>query len=148
MSLPYSSASSGQNALNDIQKVLRAFNCTKFGTGEDFVTGEVSVQFEHNGQMIMMTVSSKNYAAAWLKENPWNPRKRCSRQAHEQRAGEVGSIAIYSILRDWVKGQVTAIELGLMSFEAAFLPHIVLPNGQRVMDKIVESKMLPVLPNT
>ena len=35
MSLPYSNSTSGQNAINDIQKVLKSFGCTKFGTGND-----------------------------------------------------------------------------------------------------------------
>lgn len=30
------------------------------------------------------------------------------------------------MLRDWVKGQTTAVECGIMSFEAAFMPHMLL----------------------
>ena len=33
-----------------------------------------------------------------------------------------GHIAVNSILRDWIKGQVTAIECGILSFEAVFMP--------------------------
>lgn len=49
MTLPYSSATSGKNAIADIQKMLKKFGCTKFATGEDFDTGDLFVQFEHNG---------------------------------------------------------------------------------------------------
>ena len=49
MSLPYENATTGKRALDEIQKVLRAYDCTKFATGEDFETGVVFVQFEHRG---------------------------------------------------------------------------------------------------
>lgn len=142
-SLPYSNASSGQNAINEIQKILRGFGCTKFATGEDFETGEVFIQFEQHGRPVMMKVDAKGYAAAWLKENPWNSRRKSSRVEHEQKALEIGSIAIYSILRDWIKGQVTAIEIGMLTFESAFLSHIMLPSGMRVIEEIEKQKLLP-----
>lgn len=143
MSLPYSSTTSGKNALTEVQKILRSFGCTKFATGEDFDTGEVFVQFEHQNRPIMLKASAKGYAAAWLKENPWTSRRRGTRADHEARALEIGSIAIYSVLRDYIKGQVTYIEIGMMSFEAAFLSHIMLPDGKRVIEKVEELKMLP-----
>ena len=45
-------------------------------------------------------------------------------------------------LRDWVKGQVTAIETGMLSFEGAFLGQILLPNGQTVLEAAKSSGML------
>ena len=36
MALPYENTTSGQNAIKDIQKMLKQFGCTKFATGEDF----------------------------------------------------------------------------------------------------------------
>lgn len=143
MSLPYSNATSGQNALNDIQKVLREFGCSKFATGTDWDTGEVFIQFEHMGRMINLRASAKGYAAAWLRENPWNTRRKATEQEHRSKALEIGSVAVYSILRDWVKGQVTAIDTGVMTFEAAFLSHIMLPSGRSVIEEVERTKMLP-----
>lgn len=37
----------------------------------------------------------------------------------------------------------TAIEIGILSFESAFLSHIMLPNGKRVIEEIQDRKMLP-----
>jgi hypothetical protein len=142
MSLPYENATSGNNAINDIQKMLRAFGCTKFGTGEDFNTGELFVQFEHRGHMVNLKASAKGYAAAWLKEHPYSSRTKNTRTQHEARALQIGSVAVYSILRDWVKGQITAVEIGMMSFEAAFLSHMLLPNGRSVIEHVQESKLL------
>lgn len=142
MKLPYESATSGEKAMTEIQKILRKFNCSKFATGTDFDTGEVFVQFGHKGQLINLKVNAKNYAAAWLKENPWSSRRKCTKQAHESKALEIGGLAIYSLLRDWIKGQVTMIEIGCLSFEAAFLSHIMLPNGNVVIEEIKEKKVL------
>jgi len=44
--------------------------------------------------------------------------------------------------QDWIKGQITAIETGMLSFDAAFLPYIVLPDGRTVLDRLQEMKLL------
>lgn len=143
MSLPYQSATSGQRALNEIQKIVRTFGCDKFATGEDFANGEVFIQFEYRGRMVHLKASARGYAAAWLKEHPWTSRRRSSKAEYERKALELGSVAVYSVLRDWIKGQLTAIEAGIMTFDAALLGHIALPDGRRVIDAVEEAKMLP-----
>lgn len=143
MALPYSNARSGANAIAEIQKMLKKFGCTKFATGEDFDTGELFIQFEHHGRMVNMRANGKGYAAAWLKENPYTYRRKSTKAEWESKALEIGSIAICSILRDWVKGQVTAIEIGMFSFEGAFLSHMMLPSGVSVIDHIEKEKLLP-----
>ncbi len=143
MPLPYENATSGNNAINEIQKMLRSFGCERFATGEDYNTGELFIQFEHRGRQVQLKASARGYAAAWLKEHPFGPRVRATRAEHEAKALRIGGTAVYSILRDWVKGQITAVEIGMMSFEAAFLSHILLPSGQTVIEHAVNSKMLP-----
>lgn len=143
MGLPYENATSGNNAINEIRKAVQAFGCTKFATGDDFDTGEVFVQFEHRGRAINLRASARGYAAAWLKAHPFGPRTRGTRAEHEARAMKIGSVAVYSILRDWVKGQITAVEIGMMSFEAAFLSHMLLPSGQTVIEHVQAQKLLP-----
>ncbi len=143
MSLPYENATSGQRAIDEIQKILKVFGCNKFATGSDFATGEIFIQFEHLGRMIALKANAKGYAAAWLKRHPWTHRMRCTRPQHEAKALGIGSIAVYSVLRDWVKGQVTAIEIGILTFDAAFLAHIMLPSGKRVIEELESKNMLP-----
>ena len=75
MTLPYSTATTGKRALDEIQKILRSFGCSKFATGTDWDTGEVYIQFERDGRMVNLKASSRGYAAAWLRENPWTHRK-------------------------------------------------------------------------
>ncbi len=142
MALPYQNATAGDRALQDIQKILRGFGCAKFGALNDFETGEIIVQFQHRERQVELRASAKGYAAAWLKENPWSTRRSKTEAAYKAKALEIGSVAIYSILRDWIKGQVTAVEIGLMDFDAAFLSHIMLPDGRRVGEAVRDKKFL------
>lgn len=143
MKLPYESSTSGERAINDIQKILRSFGCGKFGHMMDYDKGELLVQFEHRGIPVSVKASIKGYAAAWLRANPYSSRKQCSKVEHEKKALEIGGTAVYSVLRDWIKGQITAVETGVLSFEAAFLGQILLSNGQTVMQHVESNKLLP-----
>ena len=143
MSLPYETATSGERAVNDMQKILRGFGCGKFGHMMDFDEGVLLVQFEYRGRQVQVKASVNGYAAAWLKEHPFNSWTRISKVAHERKAKEIGGKAVYSILRDWIKGQITAIETGVLSFEGAFLGQILLGSGKTVLETVQEQKMLP-----
>jgi inhibitor of KinA sporulation pathway (predicted exonuclease) len=74
----------------------------------------------------------------WLKQHPWNYQRRGTRGDYEMKALEQGHIAINSILCDWVKGQMTAIESGMLSFEAVFMPFMLTSDGQRVIERVAE----------
>jgi len=145
MSLPYQNATSGEKSITEMQKILRHFGCSKFGHMLDYENGSLLVQFTYREKMIHVEASFNGYAAAWLKENPYTSRRKCTKHEHEQKAIDVASVAVYSVLRDWVKGQVTAIETGILSFEGAFLGQIMLPSGKTVLDHAVSEKLLPAL---
>lgn len=144
MSLPYENATSGERAVQDMQKLLRGFGCGKFGQMMDYERGELLVQFEYRGYPVSVKASINGYAAAWLKEHPYNySRARISKVDHERKAKDIASVAVYSILRDWIKGQITAIETGILTFEGAFLGQILLPSGRTVLEHAAEQKLLP-----
>jgi hypothetical protein len=143
MTLPYENAKSGRTAIEDIRRTLLAFGCSKFAPMEDFDNLTVTIQFEWRGRMVQVQASGSGYAQAWLKAYPWSPRKRKSEEAYKRYAIEKGSVAVWSILRDWVKGQITAVETGILSFEAAFLGQILLPSGETVMQRIETQGLLP-----
>lgn len=142
MSLPYENATSGDKALGEIQKLLRTFGCSQFGTMTDDEKQEIIVQFRYRSMWVSLPASIRGYAAAWLKEHPYSHRMRKTRVEHERKAMEVASVAVYSILRDWVKGQITAIETGILSFEGAFLGQIMLPSGKTILEHAQEQKLL------
>lgn len=139
MSLPYENATSGSAALGDMQRILRAFGCSKFGSMIDDAEGTLLVQFEYRGRPVSVKASTKGYAAAWLKAHPYSSRTRSSLKEHERKALDVASVAVYSILRDWIKGQVAAIETGVLSFEGAFLGQMLLPSGKTVLEEATGS---------
>lgn len=139
MSLPYSNSTSGKTAMNDLQKILQAFGAQSFGFFEDYENGTLTVQFKYHDQRVSVTASAKGYAVALMKT-----RKDKRRPAlwKESEALAQGHIAVFSILRDWIKGQVTAVECGILSFQGAFLGQVLLPNGETVLERVERDNIL------
>jgi hypothetical protein len=52
------------------------------------------------------------------------------------------------MLDDWIKGRVTAVETGVLSFEAAFLGKIVPPDGETVLERVKQSNLLSLPPQS
>lgn len=145
--LPYENATSGGAALEEIRKVLTGFGCSRFGTMTDAERGELIVQFSHRGRDVTATASFRGYAAAWLKTHPYSTRMRCTQREHERKALAQAEVSVCSVLRDWIKGQVVAIETGVLTFEGAFLGQILLPStGTTVLQAVQAAQMLPALP--
>jgi hypothetical protein len=46
-------------------------------------------------------------------------------------------------LRDWIKGQVTAVEAGVLSFEAVFMPYMITADGRTLIERLAETNLLP-----
>lgn len=79
----------------------------------------------------------------YLRAHPYGKKKRGTLGDYEQKALKQGLIAVNSILRDWVKGQVVAVECGMMSFEAVFMPHMITSDGRPLIERLSETKLLP-----
>lgn len=119
----HENASSGDRAYVEIQKVLDKFGCDNFGMMTKNAEGTTLVTFTHQGRSICIEASWKGYAAAWLREHPWTNRRKASQNEWQSRAIAHGKVAVPSMIRDWVKAQITMIEIGAFEFEEAFLPH-------------------------
>lgn len=141
--VPYEDAVAGDRALVEVQRILAKFGCQSFGTMTDAERGMTIVQFKWRDRQISLEASWKGYANAWQKAHPWATVRGHDRQAYDRKALEIGKVAVCSILRDWVKGQVTAIECGIMSFDAVFMPHMLLPTGERLIDRVKAENFLP-----
>ena len=76
MTLPYEGATSGDKALADIQKILQKFGCQQFGSMVDNEAKEIRIFFKYRNRQINMPASMSGYAAAWLKEHPFNKNYR------------------------------------------------------------------------
>jgi len=142
MSTPYADATSGAAARDEILKVLRRFGCESVGFMDDFEKHELLLAFKHRGRPVQLRASAKGWAALYLRENPYNSRRRASRQEYEQAALRQGLVAMNSILRDWIKGQITAVECGILSFEAVFMPHMIV-GGRPLIERVAEAGLLP-----
>lgn len=143
MSTPYESATSGARAREEITKILRRFGCQSVGFMDDFEKHEVLLAFTHRGRPIQLRASAKGWAAMYLRENPWSRRRGLNRAEYEHTVVRRGLVAVNSILRDWVKGQVTAVECGILSFDAVFMPFMLLRDGRTLMENAELKKLLP-----
>lgn len=143
MTVPYEGATTGGKARDEIVKLLRRFGCESVGFMDDFENHEVLLAFVHRGRQIQLKASARGWAAMYLKEHPYSSYIKKSRTAHEQAALNQGSIAINSILRDWVKGQLTAVETGMLSFEAVFMPYMLTADGTPLIDRLRTTDLLP-----
>ena len=138
MGTPYADATSGDTARGEITRLLRRFGCEQIGFMDDYERHEIVLAFRHRGRDMHLRASAQGWAALFLKENAWNSRRKSSPEAWKQRALAQGQIAVNSILRDWVKGQVMAIECGVLSFEQVFSPYVLLNDGRTMAERLTQ----------
>ena len=143
MTLPYASARSGAKAREEIGRILQHFGAESVGFMDEFSTHSILLAFTLRGTQIQLRASGQGWANAWLKENPWTHRRHGTRADYERRAFDQGMIAVNSILRDWVKGQVTAIETGVLQFDHVFMPYMLASDGRPLLEHARE--ILPAL---
>jgi hypothetical protein len=143
MTIPYAQAASNMRAREETRKLLLDFGCQSVGFMDDTSRGDVLLAFEHRGQHVQVRASANGWAAMWLKKNPWTYTRHHTRQEWEQKALRQGLIAVNSMIRDWIKGQVAAIEAGMLSFEVAFTPYMLTSDGRTMAERITELKPLP-----
>ena len=141
--VPYASATSGTAARDEITKILKRFGCSSIGFMDNYEEHSVRLYFEHRGNRVSLEASAKGWAAMYLRHEPWSNQRRSTRVEYERRALDQGMVAINSILRDWVKGQVTAVECGIMSFSAVFMAHMLAPDGRPIIEHLSTAGLLP-----
>lgn len=142
MSIPYEGATSGEKARAEIRKILQHFGCQSVGFMDEFDTHTLILAFKHRGRPVHLRASAQGWANAYLRENPWTSRRYSSKHDWEQKALHQGMIAVNSILRDWIKGQVTAIETGILTFEHVFMPHMLCSDGRPLVEHVQEHKLI------
>lgn len=140
--VPYAQATSGERARGEVVALLRRFGCESVGFMDDFADQSLMLAFHWRGRRVQLRASAKGWAAMYLRENPWHNRRRTGKEEWERRAVEQGMVAVNSVLRDWIKGQVTAIESGLLAFDHVFLPYMLTDNGQTVAERIGKDSLL------
>lgn len=137
--LPYQNASSGLKAREETTRILQRFGCEKVGFMDEFAGSAVILAFVHRGRNVQLRASAQGWANAFLKEQPWTSRRHSTRAAWESRALDQGMIAVNSILRDWVKGQITAIDTGILTFDHVFVSHMLTSDGRPALEAMREN---------
>jgi hypothetical protein len=144
--VPYEGATSGENAQAETKKILQRLGCAEVGFMDKYETHELLLHFKHRGRTVQLTASAKGWTQMWLRKNPYTYRMRRQRIDYEQDALRQGHIAVNSIIRDWVKGSVCAIEAGVLSFEAVFMPHMLTSDGRPVIEQVQDLLPAPAEP--
>lgn len=106
----------------EIERTLKRFGATDVLCVE--WRGKGAVLFEFNGKRVRITADLPTEA-----RTP----KGC-RPRHPELALETAGRQIWRALLVTIKGQMTAIEAGIKTFEAAFIGDILLSNGQTVAE--------------
>ena len=134
---PYAHATSGVAARDEITKLLRRFGCESIGFMDNFEEHELLLAFKHHGRQMQLRASAKGWAELYLRAT-----RAVIGTIWPNTSGALaqGLIAVNSILRDWIKGQIMAIETGLLSFEAVFLPFMLTHDGRTIADRADELK--------
>ena len=143
--VPYENASSGANARGEILNLLQSAGAKSVGFMDEFDSHSLILAFVYRERNVQLRASGQGWASLYLRRNPWNRRKRCDRRAYEDQALKQGMIAVNSILRDWVKGQLTAAECGILQFDHIFMPWMITDSGQTVAE-IVDQRGILSLP--
>lgn len=141
-STPYAGAKAGDQARGEITRLLQHFGCKSVGFMDDFSEGSLLLVFEYRGQRVQLKASANGWAAIYLRDNPWNNRRKATESEWQRKAREKGMVAVNSILRDWVKGQITAVESGVLQFEHVFFPYMLTESGETVAERY-HAKLLP-----
>lgn len=142
MNPPYTEATSGTKARAEIQKILQYFNCERVGFMDDFANHTVMLAFTYRGRDVQLTASAEGWAAVYLKENPWHSGRHLTEDKYKERWLRQGMIATNSVLRDWVKGQITAVETGVLKFEHVFMPYMLASDGRSMVEHMSEHLQL------
>jgi len=138
-------ATTGVDARRDITNILQRFGCERIGFMDDYENRAVELVFAHRGRTIRFRADGAGWARMYLKENPWSERRRIKNpNEYEARWLAQGQIAVNSMLRDYIKGMIVAVESGLLPFDEAFLPQMLTGNGQTVLERLHDDvKLLP-----
>src|SRR3972149_447719 len=110
---------------------------------EDMQKHEIKVEFVYKGYPVSLPINIDRLAARYLKDDPWDYRKRSNRQEWEANKRYVASSAAFSLLEDFLKGLIMVVELGIFSFEEIFVAYFMDNKGRRLGE--IFTKRLPDL---
>lgn len=118
----------------EIEKTLERYGARQFMYGWD--TGRAVVGFIINDRQVRFTLPLPDRDSLEFTRTPTG-RARAANQVRE--AYEQAVRQRWRALNLVIKSKLEAVETGIVGFDAEFLAHLVLPDGQTVGDTIVPS---------
>lgn len=123
---------SSERSRNEIEKVLQRFGASHFGYMTE--PGKASIAFVANRRPVRidLPIPSPNEERFW--------KTPTGRRRAESEAGRVWDQEVRSrwrALAMHVKSLLASVEVGVVTFEEAFLAHLVLPGGKTVSQQFV-----------
>lgn len=118
----------------EIERLLSAHKCTKFGTAVDHEHHRAQVQFEAHKRVIRFEIALPD-----PKDPQW---KRIKGRYLQRTQAGVDQVVDQEERTRWralllvIKAKLEAIESGIATFEDEFLAHVLLPNEQTVAQYI------------
>lgn len=142
--LPYSNSKANPvQAQARIRQMLIKFGVDRLRFDEDMQKREVKVEFIYKEYPVSLPINIDKLAAMYLKDDPWNVRRRMNRAAWEAEKRRIAQNACFSLIEDFLKGLITIVELGVFSFEEIFVSYFVDNKGRRIGEML--AKRLPAL---
>ena len=119
-----------ERTLSEIQSTLKRYGATKFGLMDE--TDRVAIMFEMQGRRCQMALVLPK-----LNEFERTATGR-SRTASSQRTEHEQAIkSKYRSLLLVIKAKLESVASGIETFDQAFMPHLLLPNGATVEEMIL-----------
>jgi len=134
-----------ERSRQEIEKTLQRYGARSFMYGFD--EHRAMVMFAVHGRKVRFVLpvpDREDKEFKWTNHDP--PRRRTLKQqedAHEQAVRQR-----WRALNLVIKAKLEAVETGIVSFDAEFLAHLVLPNGSTVADTAIPAVQLAYETNT
>lgn len=138
MALPYENSNADpMKAQGRIQAILRKFGIQRILFDDDIENSTITIMFKFQDMPVKIPVNYKELAKKFMEVEPYNSRRRCSRQDYEFKIAEKAYKASYSMLEDLIKSMISIVNLGAFSFEEIFLGFFMGKDGKRVSEVLV-----------
>jgi hypothetical protein len=132
----------------EIERTLSRYGATQFMYGYDQTRAIVG--FQINNRQVRFVLPLPDRSAREFTHTPTRNQKRTA--AQREAAYEQAVRQKWRALNLVIKAKLEAVESGIVTFDAEFLAHLVLPNGRTVADEVVpmvetayETNQMPVL---
>jgi len=133
-----------EKSRGEIEHLLCRYGATRFAYGIDETRALIGFQFKAKQIRLVLPLPNRADKRFWYSHN--GRRKRTEADAYE--AWSQACRQLWRALVLCIKSKLESVESGIESFDVAFLPYVVLPNGKTVADHVLpalEANQLPQL---